>query len=196
MTAQRKRAKICCRLFDLWVDEFTWSRSSLEVFFTAGKFGEENIFEAFIPDKKSNFINPWGAELSLAASGAEFSNLAITSPQSQLGTFNVDTESVIATRMTVRQPSEVVVIPLSDERLHQNRDALGVTSINNSGTSFSKSLISMTPFWPSLTCPQWNPSGLRWTETTSHQATSFHFHALSPPRGSVLVHAPPCLKGS
>ena len=133
-----KTGKDLLPLFDLWVDEFTWSRSSLEVFFTAGKFGEENIFEAFIPDKKSNFINPWGAELSLAASGAEFSNLAITSPQSQLGTFNVDTESVIATRMTVRQPSEVVVIPLSDERLHQNRDALGVTSINNSGTSIQQ----------------------------------------------------------
>ncbi len=40
--------------------------------------------------------------------------------------------------MTVRQPSEVVVIPLSDERLHQNRDALGVTSINNSGTSIQQ----------------------------------------------------------
>jgi dipeptidyl aminopeptidase/acylaminoacyl peptidase len=125
-----KTVKDFLPLFDLWVDEFIWSPNSLEILFTAGDYGAENVFEAFMPDKKSNFINPWGAELSIAASGAEFSNLALVNVPLQLGTFNIFTETIIATRMTIDQPPDVVAVPLSDERLPHLPDELGVTSIN------------------------------------------------------------------
>ena len=131
-----KTIKDLLPLFDSWVDEFIWSPNSLEIFFTAGDYGVEDIYEAFLPNGKSNFINPWGAELSLAAAGAEFSNLGIVTERSPLGTFNIYTKSLVATRMTINQPAEVVAVHLSDDLFHQLPDKLGVMSSNASGSSF------------------------------------------------------------
>jgi dipeptidyl aminopeptidase/acylaminoacyl peptidase len=79
--------------FDNWVDEFAWGPSnSSVVYFTSPAFGEEVVFALNVINGKPN---PTPAFLT---SGGEYGDLRSTT----------DGEALIATKMTVESPSEVV----------------------------------------------------------------------------------------
>jgi dipeptidyl aminopeptidase/acylaminoacyl peptidase len=78
--------------FDNWVDEIAWASNSKAIFFTSGKEGESPIMIATI-----------AGESALVAIEGEFSDLHPLS----------DGSTMIASRMTVRTPGEVVAASLA-----------------------------------------------------------------------------------
>jgi len=90
--------------FDNWVDEFAWGPEiSHAIYFTSGEKGEERIYAQ---DQISTALNPrppnWAPDIRFTDNG-EYSDLHPTS----------DGRSLIATRMTVAEPSEVVLLDSS-----------------------------------------------------------------------------------
>ena len=87
--------------FENWVDAFVWGPApTIPIFFTGGEKGEEQIFafdqvRAFGEDKP----NSWSPAIRMTEAG-EYSGLHSTA----------DGRSLIATRMTVGAPGEVVVL--------------------------------------------------------------------------------------
>ena len=75
--------------FDNWVDEFAWASDSKEIFFASAEKGESPIFVTGMDGRPGSVAN-----------GASFGDLH------PLG----DGSAVIASRMTVRDPGEVVVV--------------------------------------------------------------------------------------
>ena len=78
--------------FDRWVDEFTWSPDSQQIYFTAGDIGQEPVFAVSVP----------GQLLKLETLSGEYSSLIPAGKGPTL----------IASRMTVAAPSEVFILSL------------------------------------------------------------------------------------
>jgi dipeptidyl aminopeptidase/acylaminoacyl peptidase len=75
--------------FDNWVDEFVWGPTSTVIFFTSGKSGEEVISALQIGGEN---------ELRTLSDDGEFGGLNVMA----------NSDGLVATRMTVEQPNEVV----------------------------------------------------------------------------------------
>jgi dipeptidyl aminopeptidase/acylaminoacyl peptidase len=81
--------------FDLWVDEFAWGPANASVIcFTAGISGAEPVFALSVIDGKSNNLP------AFLTDGGAYSDLHATA----------DGKRLIATRMSVRSPGEVVAL--------------------------------------------------------------------------------------
>jgi dipeptidyl aminopeptidase/acylaminoacyl peptidase len=74
--------------FDRWVDEFTWSPDSKTIYFAAGDEGEEPVFSTAVE----------GKDLRELTESGSYGDLHLTP----------DGKKIIATRVTVRAPGEVV----------------------------------------------------------------------------------------
>jgi dipeptidyl aminopeptidase/acylaminoacyl peptidase len=95
--------------FDRWVDEETWSAESQAILFTAGDAGEEPVFAAEIPEGKlSRFI-------TLHQGAGEFSDLHVTS----------DDQTIVATKMTVEGPAEIIALRASSAIVDPNLSKKG-----------------------------------------------------------------------
>ena len=92
--------------FDRWVDEFAWAPESQKIYFTAGDAGEEPVFVA----------NLEATHLWQLTESGEYGDPHVTS----------DGKHVIASRMTVEAPGEIIALnPLHVEKL--------VNALHNSG---------------------------------------------------------------
>ncbi len=78
--------------FENWVDEFAWARTSSRIFFVSGDKGEEPIFRLQLNTNINPIVQVTGA--------AEFSSLHPLA----------DGNTVLATRMSVESPSEVIEV--------------------------------------------------------------------------------------
>ncbi len=133
--------------FDNWVDEFAWGASSKQIAFTSAFQGSENIYLAS-PDYDS---------ASRITRSGEFSNLHLLSrPDRPNMVERGGISAVVASSMSVRQPSEVAVVSLGDTQ-EKVRDQPGVSSFDDSPTGnithINDYLLSqldlpkMEPFW-------------------------------------------------
>ena len=88
--------------FDLWVDEFAWASNSKALFFTAGEKGEEPVFSTALD----------GATTTISNQG-EFADLHPLP----------DGQTIVASRMTVASPSEVVAVSAASGSADKNARA-------------------------------------------------------------------------
>jgi dipeptidyl aminopeptidase/acylaminoacyl peptidase len=95
---------------DRWVDEFVWSQDSKTVFFAAGQDGEEPVFRA----------NMTGGFVQITVKG-EFSDLHPLP----------DGKALVASRMTVDSPAELVRVELDQPAAELTRD--GQVSLSPDG---------------------------------------------------------------
>lgn len=85
-----KRIRDVLPHFDQWVDEFTWAPDSRTIYFTYPENGEERI----------NSVQRDGSHLTRLTKSGDFGDLHVTG----------DGKLLIASKMTVRMPSEVFVL--------------------------------------------------------------------------------------
>jgi dipeptidyl aminopeptidase/acylaminoacyl peptidase len=88
--------------FDNWVDEFAWFGSQW-LTFTSGRFGEEDVFS----------VNVTHGRLVLMAFGGTFSGLHFATLPPKPGVMYAAPSSIIASKMNVGQPLEVVSVIVS-----------------------------------------------------------------------------------
>jgi dipeptidyl aminopeptidase/acylaminoacyl peptidase len=105
--------------FDAWVDEFAWDRWPNHFIFTAGRHGEENIYASSVGSRVP----------VLLAGGAEFSSISMTTVAAVPGIVNNEPNTIVALRMTVDHPTELVSEHLCECRVSVDGD-LGVTTAN------------------------------------------------------------------
>jgi dipeptidyl aminopeptidase/acylaminoacyl peptidase len=122
MVMDRKQGiqKELAHVFDGWVDEFVWMPESQSIVFASGKAGEEDLYAVYLTGKGG---------VENIAEGAEF------------GSIGVFAAGLVATRMTLSQPAELVAIPA-----HGRNNIENLTSLNSSllaATDISK----MESFW-------------------------------------------------
>ena len=86
---EKKTIKELMPKFDNWVDEFAWLPESQSIAFVSGKTGQENIYDTY--------VSGWEG-VETIADGAEFGSLAMAPT------------GVVATKMTVAQPAEIVLL--------------------------------------------------------------------------------------
>jgi len=89
---QAKQEKELLPKFDRWVDEFTWGPDAQSIYLTSGDAGEELVLSTYVDE----------GLLSRITAKGEYGDIHITS----------DGKKLIATRMSVQQPGEVVAIDL------------------------------------------------------------------------------------
>jgi dipeptidyl aminopeptidase/acylaminoacyl peptidase len=89
--------------FDRWVDEFIWLQSG-GLLLATGDRGREHIYGVNLEDGK----------MTLAAMGGTFGDLHLATAPEKPGTVNLAPNSIVASRMTVDAPPEVVSVTLSD----------------------------------------------------------------------------------
>jgi dipeptidyl aminopeptidase/acylaminoacyl peptidase len=136
--------------FDSWVDEYTW-QGNTSIVFTAPHHGEENIFSVYIGNDDG--------KIGLLAGGADFSGILFGKERQVPGRLNLAPGYLIATRMKVNRPAEVVHIHLCDciSISMGAPDDLGITKSNGSSvTPLTHAndevmdrliLTPMEPFW-------------------------------------------------
>jgi dipeptidyl aminopeptidase/acylaminoacyl peptidase len=95
---QAKQIKDLLPAWDLWIDEFTWSPDSNTIYFVSGEHGEAPIYRANLNQPHPQLLSRLG----------EFSDLHVIS-QNGVG------QQLIASRMTVQRPSEIVSLNLNDD---------------------------------------------------------------------------------
>jgi dipeptidyl aminopeptidase/acylaminoacyl peptidase len=110
--------------FDNWVDEIAWASNSKMIFYTAGKEGASPIMVLTI-DGHPAFI----------ATAGEFSDLHPL----------LDGYTIVATRMGVRAPSEVVLVSM-DSGIPTSQRARNVTHLNDALLA-QLDLPKMEDFW-------------------------------------------------
>jgi dipeptidyl aminopeptidase/acylaminoacyl peptidase len=88
--------------FDNWVDEFAWFGSEWPMF-TSGKDGEEDVYA----------VNVTNGSLELMAFGGAFSDLHFVTLSPKPGTIYAAPSSIVASKMKVDQPPEVVSVIVS-----------------------------------------------------------------------------------
>jgi dipeptidyl aminopeptidase/acylaminoacyl peptidase len=96
--------------FDQWIDEFAWGPSSGIVFLTAGIKGEEAVYGLVLNHNTDVYKRAWHFEAFPAEVLAKGGDLTSSYVPSEFGDLHPtsDGSSVIATRMTVRSPQEIV----------------------------------------------------------------------------------------
>jgi dipeptidyl aminopeptidase/acylaminoacyl peptidase len=97
-----KTAKDLLPKFDNWVDEFVWAQDSRSLFFAAGESGAAPIFIVALDGKLTQLTDP--------EEGGEFSNL-----QPLAGG-----KALLATRVTVRNPNEIVRLDLEKVLVYED----------------------------------------------------------------------------
>ncbi len=90
---EKKTAKEAVRRFDNWVDEFTWSPDSKQIYFASGSEGQEPVLAVEIDGQSTG-------EAKDIVHGAEFSSLALTA----------DGKTLIAAAMKVDRPARIVSV--------------------------------------------------------------------------------------
>ncbi|MGI8771121.1 MAG: prolyl oligopeptidase family serine peptidase [Acidobacteriaceae bacterium] len=85
--------------FDRWVDEFVWAPDSQTIYLTSGHEGEQPLLRTTLDGK-----------LTRMTALGEFGDLHVTQ----------DGKALLATRMTVRMPSEVEVVDLSNQDANES----------------------------------------------------------------------------
>jgi dipeptidyl aminopeptidase/acylaminoacyl peptidase len=86
--------------FDGWVDEFSWSADSEAIYFMSSWQGQEPVFKIELSNSKLGQLNSACIPCTGAWAPAEFSDLRSSS----------DGKTLVMTRMSVTEPSEVVTI--------------------------------------------------------------------------------------
>jgi dipeptidyl aminopeptidase/acylaminoacyl peptidase len=81
--------------FDGWVDEFVWDKDSSGLYLTSSVRGEEPVFSKSVMKRMDDDLVP------IKASAGEYGSLAL----------NPATGDLIAARMTVGSPTEIVSVP-------------------------------------------------------------------------------------
>jgi dipeptidyl aminopeptidase/acylaminoacyl peptidase len=112
-----KTAKDLLPKFDNWVDEFAWSLNSHSIYFTSGSRGEAQLYVTG--------LNGTGA--AVMALAAEFSDLKTIPVKLNQPTIGVP-ESIIATRMEVNSPAEIVYVSPGDTIENPKDQPEGVSS--------------------------------------------------------------------
>ncbi|WP_241655101.1 alpha/beta hydrolase family protein [Granulicella sibirica] len=122
--------------FDRWVDEFVWAPDSRSVYFASAQSGTEQVYQYSVSDKTLTLRTKGvrgdesrdadlARDLSLSQ-GAEYGGLAM----------NSDGHSLIATMMSARAPSEVVVLKVDDrEERDDTGNHLARKAFDGSGSS-------------------------------------------------------------
>jgi len=91
--------------FDNWVDEFAWGKSSQQIAFASGAWGEEDLYIA-------SSVQDSAAQI---AKDGEFSDLHLLAIPDRPGMVEKGgIGAVVATKMTVNRPSEVALVNLGD----------------------------------------------------------------------------------
>jgi dipeptidyl aminopeptidase/acylaminoacyl peptidase len=103
--------------FGGWVDEFIWSRSG-GIYFVSGREGEAPIYSMSMEGR-----------LMVIRSGAEFNSLTSSGKISGYGN-----EAIIATKMNVDKPAEIVSVYTSDSSIAQ-LDSVGIVEADRFGVS-------------------------------------------------------------
>ena len=96
--------------FDRWVDEFAWAPDSLAIFFTAGNRGEESVYALVLSKSTDMYKNAWqlmGFPKEALEKGGDITPFYEPSTFGDLHP-TLDGSSLIASRMNVRSPQEVV----------------------------------------------------------------------------------------
>ena len=109
--------------FDNWVDEFAWGPDSSEVYFTAGDAGEEPVFQAKVPNGDLARLGICSFE---AGGSGEFSDLHVSA----------DGRALIASRVTVRAPAEVISLDFNDRSVCANASALPIRKVAGAERTF------------------------------------------------------------
>jgi dipeptidyl aminopeptidase/acylaminoacyl peptidase len=89
--------------FDRWVDEFTWAPDSRTIYFTYGDYGEERL----------DSVQVDGSHLTRLTKSGDYGDLHVTG----------DGKVLIASKMTVRMPSEVYALGIEHtQRVNAERE--------------------------------------------------------------------------
>jgi dipeptidyl aminopeptidase/acylaminoacyl peptidase len=126
--------------FDRWVDEFAWDPSSKRIFFASGDSGGQPI----------NWVAASGGSIHELAARGEFMDLHPLA----------DGKTVVASRMTVQSPSEIVAAGYEIPCEHCDRSIIKPT--------------------PSSSWSRWSPSGSPPKTAPSSRASSSALQASTP----------------
>ena len=98
--------------FDRWIDEFQWSPSSQAIFFTAGDKGEESIYALVLSTGTNLYKQAWRLQAFPKDALVNGGDLTPFYVSSEFGDFHLtsDGKTLLASRMTVRSPQEIVSI--------------------------------------------------------------------------------------
>jgi dipeptidyl aminopeptidase/acylaminoacyl peptidase len=108
--------------FENWVDEFAWGKSSLQIAFASGARGAENLYITDIEHHAAAQITKHG----------EFSEIHLLAIPDRPGMVEKGgIGAVVATKLTVDRPSEVVVVGVGDT-LESLKDQPGVDAYDDS----------------------------------------------------------------
>ena len=132
---KKTAAELLPKPFDRWVDEFTWMPDSQHLLFTEGNEGEEPYGIVSVTEHSAGYYEH---RTRLDARG-EFSDIH---PLGDL--------TVIATRMTVDHPSEIVALAPQNYDASGNvvgSQAIQVLTHFNSALLTEIDLLKMEPFW-------------------------------------------------
>jgi dipeptidyl aminopeptidase/acylaminoacyl peptidase len=110
---------------DASIDEFAWDKWPDHFVFTAARHGEENIYASVIPRGNVGTYPP-----ALWARGAEFSSVSMFTVAEVPGTVNNEPNTIIAIKMSVDHPAELVFEHLLDHSVLTGDNDLGVTIVN------------------------------------------------------------------
>jgi dipeptidyl aminopeptidase/acylaminoacyl peptidase len=114
--------------FDPWVDEEAWGRDSKVICFTSGYAGAETAFAVEIPEGKlSRFV-------TLGQGAGELSDLHITS----------DDQTIIAARMAVDRPGEVVKLVASPAIIDPSLGKKGIRYLETFGAPYPKTVVPLS----------------------------------------------------
>jgi len=114
--------------FDRWVDEEVWSSDSQAICFTAGDAGTEPVFSVEIPEGKLSRFE------TLDKEKGEFSDLHITS----------DNQTIIATRVAVGQPGEILKLVSSPAIIDPDLSKKGIKYLETFGAPYPKAAVALT----------------------------------------------------
>lgn len=95
---------------DRWIDEFAWGPNSKVVYFTAGNAGEESVYALVLNNGTDVYKEAWRLESVPKGARENEKDLTPYLQPSEFGDLHPtsDGNSLIASRMTVRSPQEVV----------------------------------------------------------------------------------------
>jgi dipeptidyl aminopeptidase/acylaminoacyl peptidase len=110
--------------FDTWVDEVAWFGPQW-LMFTSGRFGEEDVFS----------VNVTNRRLVLMASGGTFSGLHFATLPPKPGVIYAAPSSIIASKMNVGQPPEVVSVIVSSGQVVCGNCANAIWTSANAGSA-------------------------------------------------------------
>ena len=101
--------------FDNWVDEIAWAPSSQALFFTSGNDREASIYALVLNKDTDVYRNAWKLETfpkDVLVKGGDISSFYVSSEFGDLHP-TADGKTLLASRVTVRTPQEIVAIDVA-----------------------------------------------------------------------------------